>query len=72
MNNRLLSLVLAAASAASSAVAGPPPDARPLTVREAVRLALERAPEIAVAESEARASTAAIDEARSGSALSSS
>src|SRR5215468_9742989 len=69
MNDRLVSVLLAAATSAAPLLAASPappsPDAHPLTVREAVRLALERAPEIAVAESEAGAASAAVDESRS-------
>ncbi|MGH9400253.1 MAG: TolC family protein [Thermoanaerobaculia bacterium] len=66
MNDRLAAALLAAA-----AIVGPPlyalpvPEARSVTVREAVRLALERAPEIAVAEGAARAAAAAAEEAGS-------
>jgi outer membrane protein TolC len=51
--------------AAAAAAAAPPPEARSLSVREAVRLALERAPEIAVAESSTHEAEAAADEAAS-------
>lgn len=67
MNERLLAVLLAAVSSAASGApaAVPSPEARALTVREAVRLALERAPEIAVAESAARQAGAAVEEAGS-------
>lgn len=72
MNNRiaaavLLALAAAAAGAPAPAIASPAPapEPRALTVREAVRLALERAPEVAVAQSAAQAAAAAAEEARS-------
>jgi outer membrane protein TolC len=65
MNNRRTLLALALVLAAAAAAAAPPPEARTLSVREAVRLALERAPEIAVAESSTREAEAAADEAAS-------
>ncbi len=64
MNERLAAVLLAAAAAAPAA-AIPAPEARSLTVREAVRLALERAPEIAVAQGAAAAASAAAEEAGS-------
>src|SRR5215470_835006 len=67
MNNRLAPLAVALALAAAPAGAAPPPEARTLSVREAVLLALERAPEIAVAESSTREAEAVADGA--GSAL---
>jgi outer membrane protein len=67
MNEHLLAVLLAAVSSVASGApdAVPSPEARALTVREAVRLALERAPEIAVAENAARQAGAAVDEAGS-------
>ena len=68
MNNRIAAAVLLAAAAAGApapAVAAPVPEARALTVRDAVRLALERAPEVAVAQSAAQAAAAAAEEAGS-------
>jgi outer membrane protein len=69
MNNRIAvaAVLVAAAVAAASApaVGAPAPEARALTMREAVRLALERAPEVAVAQSAALAAVAAADEAGS-------
>jgi outer membrane protein len=65
MNNRRTPLAVALVLAAAAAAAAPPPEARTLSVREAVRLALERAPEIAVAESSTREAEAAADEAAS-------
>ena len=65
MNERFAAVLLAAAAAVCPAAAAPAPEARALTVREAVRLALERAPEIAVAESAAAEASAAVDEAGS-------
>lgn len=67
MNDRFAAIFFAAVLAAASAPATalPAPEARALTVREAVRLALERAPEIAVAHSAALAAGAAADEAGS-------
>lgn len=63
MNNRRTPLAVALVLAAAAAAAAPPPEARTLSVREAVRLALARAPEIAVAESSTREAEAAADEA---------
>ena len=57
--------VAAAAGASAPPGAAPGPEAGALTVREAVRLALERAPEVAVARSAAEAAGAAADEAGS-------
>jgi outer membrane protein len=67
MNERFFAVLLAAASSAASGAPAvvPPQEARTLTVREAVRFALERAPEIAVAQSAARQAGAAVDEAAS-------
>jgi outer membrane protein TolC len=65
MNDRPASLALALCLVAAPAAAAPPPEARTLSVREAVRLALDRAPEIAVAESFSREAEAAADEAAS-------
>jgi outer membrane protein TolC len=69
MNDRIsFAAVLFAATvtaAPASAGAASPSEARALTVREAVRLALERAPEVAVAESAAQAAAAVAEEAGS-------
>src|SRR5215472_14679691 len=62
MNEHFAALLLAAAAAAA-----PPPaaDVRSLSVSDAVRLAVERAPEIAVVESAAADAAAAAEEAGS-------
>jgi outer membrane protein len=69
MNNRIaaaaLLLAIAVAGAPAPAVAASGPEPRALTVAEAVRLALERAPEVAVAQSAAQAAAASAEEARS-------
>jgi len=65
MNDRLAPLAVALALAAASSAAAPVPEARTLSVRDAVRMALERAPEIAVAESSTREAEAMADEAAS-------
>src|SRR5262249_22011170 len=68
MNDRLVSLLLAAAVSAAPMLAGPPPppvETRPLTVREALRPALARAPETAAAETAASGAAAAAAESHS-------
>lgn len=72
MNNRIAAAILftaaglaTAAPAARATSPAPAPEPRVLTVREAVQFALERAPEVAVAQSAALAAAAAADEAGS-------
>ena len=71
MNDRIaaaavcFAAAIAAAGAPAPAVAANASEPRALTVREAVRLALERAPEVAVAQSAAEAAAAAAQEAAS-------
>jgi len=65
MNDRLALFAVALLLAAAPAAAAPPPEARTLSAREAVRLALERAPEIAVAESSTREAEAGAEETAS-------
>jgi outer membrane protein TolC len=63
MNERFAVVLLAVAAAPVAGATAP--EARAMTVHEAVRLALDRAPEIAVAETSARAARAKMDEAGS-------